>query len=155
MIEELETAAKHAFAKENAEKNAIAGDLPHAAGPPEPAAPGETEPIDYYGWIHTERLLGEPDHRMPFWPLPGELEEHALQRNQLSAARHAVQWLRQELTALRDEMRGVEAHTEQAKLLKAELVKALAELKPMAVRNAKRGKPALLRLLLRAVRTKL
>jgi hypothetical protein len=101
-------------------------------------------------------IAGEPDCSQAVWNLGSQQEN---ERNELHAratqATLKLQWARREIERLRDKIRGTEQHSQVATELRAEIIAALKELRPLAVRNAKRGSPALLRLIIRAVKTKL
>jgi hypothetical protein len=64
-------------------------------------------------------------------------------------------WARREVNELQNQLKGIERHSADAIEIKREVVAALKELVPLAKRNAKRGSPALLRMITRAVKTKL
>ena len=64
-------------------------------------------------------------------------------------------WARREIQDLQNQLKGIEQHSADAIEIKREVTAALKELVPLAKRSAKRGKPALLRMITRAVKTKL
>ena len=122
-------------------------------------AAADEQRVGVYGvkWDDEGAIPGEPPAEGtifamgPDRPSNAELERRAAEEN----AWAKIAWARSEILSLRDQLKGIEQHSEEVKAIKAEMVSILKELLPQAKRNAKRGSPALLRLIARAVRTKL
>jgi len=82
-------------------------------------------------------IPGEPDCSQLVWNLgPPEQTERNELRARATTATQKLQWARAEIIKLRDKIAGTEQHTAAAVELRTEIIKALAELRPMAVRNA-------------------
>jgi len=108
-------------------------------------------------WEDTGEIAGEPPAHAVVWNLgPDRPSVQVLEARAVADALAAkLRWARAEILELRNQLKGIEQHSDDAKAIKAEVVSALKELVPLAKRNAKRGSPALLRLITRAVKTKL
>jgi hypothetical protein len=104
-----------------------------------------------------EALPGEPEAKTIIFAL-GKTEaaiDDEERSGVLTIYTKKLAWCRAEVRSLKDQLRGTEQHSAIATAMKETTVAILAELLPMARRNAKRGKPALLRLITRAIKTKL
>jgi hypothetical protein len=94
------------------------------------------------------------------WDVPGPDYEQPTPEQSLAVdalliqQKQSIRWLRRELLKLRAKT-GPEAESQAAQSIKLEVVKTLEEMLPQAKRAAKRGKPALLRLIVRTIKTKL
>ncbi|SRR5579883_1158090 len=116
---------------------------------------------------YDRRVPGEPEFPRIIWDIPDAEDEHTIfdamdhareevwqLRGLALQQQRTIRWLRQENERLR--LRTGESHDSAAVAeIKQRTVQTLRELLPQAHRAAKRGKPALLRLIVRTIKTKL
>jgi len=151
-IREMDTAPKPAPDAENRAEMADAGQT---------LSEGQQHRHGMYSvkYAPENEIEGEPSPEKFLWGIgPGVTEEKLdLQDAEAHAEilEEKMTWARGEIMRLREGHRQDTEHSDAARAVKEQVVSTLEELVPMAKRNAKRGKPALLRLITLAVKTKL
>jgi hypothetical protein len=106
------------------------------------------------GWMDTapEPLADEP--KTPE-ALLAAYRQACRENNRLAIENHDLHRQLGKFLGMPDPGDGEDEESQAAREIKAEVVQALRDMLPQAKRAAKRGKPALLRLIVRTIRTKL